>query len=146
MYDAIIMAHAGLIRAGLDSHITELLNPELFVPAPGQGALAIQTRSDDDDSIALVRLIDQSETHRCIDIERLLLEKLGAGCSTPVGGYARIEDNRVYLIAVVLDMAGKTRLRVTHDIGQDEDNGSLVSHVVDRLLKQGARELIAGDR
>jgi len=145
LYDAIIMAHAGLIRAGLESHVTELLDPAAFVPAPGQGALAIQTRADDYESSALARSIDAPEAHRCIDIERLLLEKLGAGCSTAVGGYARIERGQIQLTAVVLDNTGQRRLCVEHAVGTSEEYGSLVMHVVNRLLEQGARELISGD-
>jgi len=145
-YDAIIMAHAGLIRAGLDEHATELLDPEVFVPAPGQGALAIQTRADDEISINLARSIDQSDAHRCADIERRLLEMLGAGCSTPVGGYARLVEGRCRLTAVVLDNRGKTRLCVSHDIGQSDDNETLLDYVVGHLLEQGAQELIAGDK
>lgn len=143
-YDGIIMAHAGLIRAGLEDRITELLDPETFVPAPGQGALAIQTRVDDEASIALASSIDRPEDHRCIDIERKLLEKLEAGCSTPVGGWARVSGERLCLTAVVLDRSGQTRLCVEHDIALDEYDDSLVSNVVNRLLQQGARELIAG--
>ncbi len=145
-YDAIVMAHAGLIRAGLSDRVTELFDPESFVPAPGQGALAIQTRIDDENTIRLARSIDRPDAHRCADIERLLLEKLGAGCSTAVGGYARIISGRIHLIAVVLDNPGKTRLCVEHTIGQNETNETLVTFVVDRLFQQGARELIAGDK
>jgi hydroxymethylbilane synthase len=145
-YDAIVMAHAGLIRAGLADHVTELFDPKSFVPAPGQGALAIQTRVDDEDSIKLARSIDRPDAHRCADIERLLLEKLGAGCSTAVGGYARIAEGRIHLIAVVLDNLGKTHLCVERTIGQDEDNEALLTHIVDRLFQEGARELIAGDK
>ncbi len=145
-YDAIIMAHAGLIRAGLADQITELLDPEAFIPAPGQGALAIQTRIDDDASIKLAQTLDHTDSHRAADIERKLLELLGAGCSTPVGGYARLDEDRWYLTAVVLDNRGKTRLCVNHDIALTEDNDALLGHVVNSLLKQGARELIAGDK
>jgi len=105
-YDAIVMAHAGLIRGS----------------------------------------IDQSDAHRCADIERRLLEKLGAGCSTPVGGYARLVEGRCHLTAVVLDNRGKTRLCVSHDIGQSDDNETLLDYVVGHLLEQGAQELIAGDK
>jgi len=144
-YAAVIMAHAGLKRIGLQdsSEITELLDVESFLPAPGQGALAVQTRTDDSETSILVESIDDPASHRCLDIERSLLARLNAGCSTPIGALAIMEGDRVRLSAVVLDNDGKSRLYVTFDIAREEDNTSLVDHVADRLFEMGAAELLA---
>lgn len=144
-YDAIIMAHAGLKRAGLENQIVELLDPGKFVPAPGQGALAIQTRADDNRTIDVVRTVNFPEAYRCADIERMLLARLEAGCSTAVGGYAWFAKGQIHLQAVVLDNSGRNRLCAEHAIDPKETDEKLVAQVVDRLLQQGARELIAGD-
>jgi len=144
-YDGLILAHAGLRRIGQAGipEITEFFDVDTFIPAPGQGALAVQTRTDDRETAELVESIDEPSSHRCLDIERSLLTGLDAGCSTPVGARAWMEGDRVHLSAVVLDNDGKSRLYVTFDIAREEDNSALVGHVVDHLFEMGAAELIA---
>jgi hydroxymethylbilane synthase len=144
-YDALIMARAGLKRSDLASHITEVLPPHTFVPAPGQGFLAIQTRSGDAASTTAVEPMDDPAAHRMLEIERRLLATLNAGCSTPIGGFARVDDDRVVLTAVVLDRDGKAVLRAEHSIDIDDNDRDLVSTVADRLLDQGAHKLITAD-
>jgi hydroxymethylbilane synthase len=141
-YDTIVMARAGLRRSGLDKHITEILDPQKFVPAPGQGALAIQSRAGDDEVISAVQPMNHADSYRALEIERLLLATLEAGCSTPVGGFARVEGDRVLLRAVVLDNDGTKVLRAEHTIEISGDDNELVKVVADTLLEQGARELI----
>jgi hydroxymethylbilane synthase len=141
-YDTIVMARAGLRRSGLDNHITEVLDPQKFVPAPGQGALAIQSRSGDDAVIDAVQLMNHADSYRALEIERLLLATLEAGCSTPVGGFARVEGDQIVLRAIVLDNDGTRVLRAEHAIKVTDDDSELVRTVADTLLEQGARELI----
>lgn len=143
-YDGLLMAHAGLERSGLleSCRNVQVLDHEVFVPAPGQGTLLVQARKDDDEVAELLDPVDDPLSHRCLDIERAFLSRLGAGCSTPIGAYARKEKNRIRMSAVVLDKEGETRLYVTHDIDVDEENGVLVEHVVNRLIDMGAKVLI----
>jgi hydroxymethylbilane synthase len=141
-YDALIMASAGLRRTGLDDNITEYLPSGSFIPAPGQGFLAIQIRKDDRTAHEIVKPLNTPEAFRCLSIERLLLEKLQAGCSAAVGGWARISNSKITLTSVVLDKEGKKRLFREASISIDQSNEILVNPMVDELISLGAKELI----
>ncbi len=142
-YDAIVMAHAGLERVGLLPGSAEPLSPDEFLPAPGQGALVIQGRADDQWILDIAAAINDPISRRCLEIERGLLRGLNAGCSAAVGGWARISDTRVALDAVVLDIDGQRRLFAGAEITAGEPDTNLVDMVVRELTDQGARELIA---
>src|SRR5439155_3135247 len=88
--DALILAAAGLARIGHAELITERIDPALVLPAPAQGALAVECRSDDDELIALLAQIDDAETRTAVETERAFLAALDAGCTAPVGALARI--------------------------------------------------------
>jgi hydroxymethylbilane synthase len=88
--DALILAAAGLARIGRTELITERIDPALILPAPAQGALAVECRSDDDELIALLAHIDDAETRTAVETERAFLAALDAGCTAPVGALARI--------------------------------------------------------
>jgi hydroxymethylbilane synthase len=90
--DGVILAAAGMLRLGLGQQITEYLSAQRFVPAPGQGVIAIQIRADDDRMLGLLRPIEHIETKLAVTAERALLERLGEGCRLPVGAYARCQD------------------------------------------------------
>ena len=141
--DALILACAGLKRTGREDSITQLLDKDIFVPAGGQGALAIEVRADDVRSAELAASIDHPDSHRCLNIERQLLRELNAGCSSAVGANARIEEGKVHLVAVALDVDGLTKLTATHTIERQDENHVLVDHVASRLIEQGASHLIA---
>jgi hydroxymethylbilane synthase len=145
-YDALIMAYAGLKRTRLENKITETLSREKFIPAAGQGALVVQVRQNDVDIINVVQPIDDPVSHRCLSIERLLLFGLQAGCSAPVGGWARIENNRIKLSAVVLDKNGKRRLNADNKSDIETSDNDIVDDVIGQLYEQGAEELIAAYR
>ncbi len=143
-YDALIMAYAGLKRINLEDKITEILSSEIFLPAAGQGALVVQVKHDDDNkTFNIVKPIDHPISHRCLDIERLLLFKLKAGCSAAIGGWARFENNRLRLSAVVLDKDGKRRLNADSDTNIETPDKIIVNEVVEQLKSQGAEEIIA---
>ena len=98
--DGIILAAAGLIRIGLTDRISEYLPRNKFIPAPGQGALAVQTREDDVEMIELVTPLDNANTRVCSQAERVILEEISAGCSIPLGAYAEIiNGDQIKLIA-----------------------------------------------
>jgi hydroxymethylbilane synthase len=88
--DALILAAAGLSRIGRAELITERIDPALVLPAPAQGALAVECRGDDDELIALLAQIDDTRTRTAVETERAFLAALGAGCTAPVGALARI--------------------------------------------------------
>ena len=84
--DALVLAAAGLARLGLNPPHTRPLPLEAMVPAPGQGCLAVQTRDDDEETIGVLRTLDDPVSHRALDAERSLMWRLGGGCSLPARG------------------------------------------------------------
>jgi hydroxymethylbilane synthase len=109
--DALVLAAAGLRRLGLRPDHTEALAAETMVPAPGQGALAIQTRADDLRTRDLVGPISHVRSLAAFDAERALVRRLGGGCALPIGALARAERDGVRLIAVVATPDGRTAVR-----------------------------------
>jgi hydroxymethylbilane synthase len=99
-YDGTILALAGLRRLGVEVDDREVLDPYDCPPAPGQGALAVQCRADDDRTVSLAARLDHVDTRRAVDAERDVLRRLGASCEIPLGTWGRVEDG-----AVVLDAA-----------------------------------------
>jgi len=140
-YDAIVLACAGLNRMGWADRITEKLPPEICLPAVGQGALAIQARSDDADTLALLRVLDHPETHTAVRAERALMKSLEGGCQVPIGALARIEDGMLVLEGVVasLDGANVVRGRVVGPPDQPEELGAELAQV---LLSAGADRIL----
>ncbi|WP_127130068.1 hydroxymethylbilane synthase [Georgenia sp. SYP-B2076] len=117
--DAVVLARAGLARLGLLGHVTDTLGPEVMLPAPGQGALAVECRTEDLDGGPLgeiMRAIDHVPTRLSVVAERALLRTLEAGCAAPVGAYARVvpgtadAPTRLELSGGAFDPAGKRRL------------------------------------
>src|SRR5512138_3891486 len=89
-YDAIILAGAGLTRLGLEKHVTEWLSLDVMLPAPGQGALAVQCRADDRTTLNLLASLEDESTRKAVTAERAFLSGLGGGCSVPVAAYGRL--------------------------------------------------------
>jgi hydroxymethylbilane synthase len=145
-FDAIVLAHAGLRRLQLDSQITEYLQPDVMLPAVGQGALAIEIRAADSDTRAAVEQLDYPTSRRAVLAERALLAALGGGCLAPVGAWARLQaDGQLRLDAAVLSLDGKRRIAAS-DHAPIEDCLRLGGDVADQLKGQGALELIAQAR
>jgi hydroxymethylbilane synthase len=140
-YDAIILATAGLQRMGWDDEvITEHLDETLCVPAVGQGALAIECREDDKDLLQLLAHINDAVTERTVAAERVFLHKLEGGCQVPIAGYATLtESDAIELTALVGSMDGSVLLKETV-VGTNPEEVGL--EAADRLIKQGAKELI----
>jgi hydroxymethylbilane synthase len=141
-YEGLVLAKAGLKRLDLACRISLELSPPLMYPAVGQGALGIECREDDADTIALLARIDDRSGHRCVAAERSLLAQLRAGCHAPVGAATTIAGEELLLEAVVLNAAGTERLFASGRATADA--AALGREVADRLLQQGAGRLIAG--
>lgn len=144
-YDAIILAEAGLQRLGLSSHITQVIPRELMLPAVGQGALGIETRADDAETISILRQLDDQCSHRCVQAERHLLSALRGGCSAPVGTWTEMDGQQLTIRAVVLSLDGKERITTDH-VGSGEDASLLGQLAADSLFEQGAEELLQSIR
>jgi hydroxymethylbilane synthase len=136
-YDAAVLAATGLARLGLTHTITEILTLEVMLPAPGQGALAVQCRSDDLSTLCYLAAIDEPETRLAVQTERTFLSRLGGSCSAPVGAYAYVlPDGQVRLEAMIATADGSHVVRLD---GMDSDS-SLGVGLADEALAQGARE------
>ena len=147
--DAVVLALSGLRRIGLDAHATDVLDPTIMMPAPSQGALAIETRDEPD---PLLRTLLGSLNHRptalAASAERAVLSSLGAGCAAPVGTFARVDEasSALVLDARVMSVDGRERveasgaLTLTHAVGLDEA-ARLGADVARQLLQRGAAEV-----
>ena len=112
-YDATVLAAAGIRRLGLEDEVTEWLPHDVMLPAPGQGALAVQCRADDDPMLELVRALDDAPTRVEVEAERAFLRSLGAGCSAPVAALAAsVTTPRVRLQGLVASVDGREVVRV----------------------------------
>ena len=110
-FDGTILAAAGLARLGLKEHIAEYLSPQRFVPPPGQGALTVQIRADDDPMQNMLRSIDHVDTRLAVTAERAFLEKLGGGCQLPVGAYARCVEELMLMTVFICSPDGAKAFR-----------------------------------
>jgi hydroxymethylbilane synthase len=138
-YDAAVLAAAGLIRLGLAAHIAQYLPLEVMLPAPGQGALAVQCRADDGEMLALLAAIDDEDTRHCVIAERAFLAALGAGCSLPVGAYATIAAGTIELRGLVGAVDGS---RVIEVKAYGREPQELGAELAKKALARGAAELL----
>lgn len=139
-YDAIILAVSGLKRVGLSEElITEYLEPEICVPAVGQGALAIECREDDHELHELLAKINDDYTTRTVLAERTFLRLLEGGCQVPIGGYAYLEGNEIVLTALVGTPDGNTILK---EIVRGTEPESVGTEAATKLINQGAKEIV----
>jgi hydroxymethylbilane synthase len=140
--DGLILAQAGLERLELDEEITEVLDPSWMLPAVGQGALGLECRLDDEETLEVVRLLDDPATHEAIAAERAFLRTLQGGCQVPIGASAKVKDERLTLRGVVLDPQGKRRIegRINGAADTAEELGRQLAH---DLIARGAAELLA---
>ncbi len=141
-YDLVILAAAGLRRLGHGDRITTTLAPELCLPAPGQGIVAIETRADDTDTIARIASISDPLAAAALDAERTVLTDLGGGCQVPIGALATIADDRLTLQALVASPDGRELLRRT-ETGVVSDAASIGARVAAGLLEDGAGPILA---
>lgn len=138
--DAIILAEAGLHRLGLQEMITEILSREWMLPAVGQGALGLECREGDQETLDLLAALDDEATHQCVLAERELLRSLGGGCQMPLGAMATLSADHLLLKAAVLDVDGAHILRGAIE-GDPRTSEDLGRQLAEQLIDQGARDL-----
>lgn len=138
--DAIVLARAGLARLGLATHITETFASDVVLPAPAQGALAVQCRVDDAALIALLAVLDHDTTRRAVTAERHLLHVLGGGCSVPVGALAAVSGTGLTLTAAVFDITDGRAVRAVTGGGSPE---TVAEAAAETLLRLGAGAFLA---
>lgn len=141
MYDAIVLAKAGLDRLGWSNRITEVLSTEISLPAVGQGALGIECRAGEREVAALLGRLDDPETRSGVTAERALLAELEGGCQVPLGALGRIENGRLVLEARVLAADGSQHIsdRIAGSPGEAEKLGRELGR---RMLENGADRIL----
>jgi hydroxymethylbilane synthase len=140
-YDAIMLAAAGVKRMGWEARITELLAPEQFIPAIGQGAIGIEIRVNDERVRALVEELNDSQTATRIRAERALNEALQGGCQVPIAGYSEISHGVIVLRALVGRPDGSDMVQGVIS-GRPEDAEELGQVLAEDLLSRGARQIL----
>ena len=140
-FDAIVLATAGVNRLGSSDKITEILSTEIMLPAVGQGALGIETRADDRDTVRLIAALDDPESHAAVTAERALLRELEGGCQLPLGAWARHENGELRLEACVFSADGKEFVR-NELRGDAEDAEKLGAHLGQILIEAGADRIL----
>jgi hydroxymethylbilane synthase len=142
-YDAIILAGAGLTRLGLDQHVTEWLPLDVMLPAPGQGALAVQCRVDDQMVLNLLAALEDDSTRKAVTAERAFLGGLGGGCAVPIAAFANIKNQMstvVTLTGLVIAEDGTKPIKV---IGEGVHPLKLGHKLAQQAMSQGANDVLA---
>lgn len=139
--DAMIMAAAGLQRLGLDKYITEILEPEDFVPATSQGVIAIESRADDAETDAFLNAINHNETWNSIEVERGFLRSIEGGCQVPVGCYTETNGDNITITGFVATLDGNTYL-LEKESGPITDGKLIGEKLSSKLIKRGAVKIL----
>jgi len=140
-YDAIVLSKAGLDRLGWGQKITEPLSTEISLPAVGQGAIAIESRTRDQEAAEILEKMDDPETRTAIIAERALLKTLQGGCQVPLGAWARFERGELIMEAVVCSVDGAQYVRKKATAPADQA-AQLGDHMARELIEGGARSIL----
>ncbi len=140
-YDAILLAGAGLTRLGFTDYVSEWLPLDVMLPAPGQGALAVQCRMDDSTTLNLLATLEDPATRLAVMAERAFLQGLGGGCAVPVAAYAVTtgQPPLIRLTGAVISEDGKTVVKV---MGEGSDALELGYRLAQNAIMQGASEIL----
>lgn len=139
--DAAVIACAGLNRLGLDDKISAILPPQEFLPAPAQGALAVQIRADDNELAEFVSKLDDKNSRIAVEAERCILSSMHGGCSIPLGVYSQISGDNIIIYAVISDVEGDKYIKrsMTGHVNQANE---CAKKLAQELLKAGGREIL----
>jgi len=142
-YDAIILAAAGLRRLGLADRIVEELEPPTFLPAPGQGAVGIETRAGDERTLELLAPLEHAATRVTTGLEREFLARLGGGCHAPIGALATFEPGGLIRLEGLVGSVDGQRSARTSAERPVADAAGLGTSLADAVLRAGGREILA---
>ncbi|SNY69679.1 hydroxymethylbilane synthase [Pantoea sp. GL120224-02] len=140
-YDAIILAAAGLKRLNLDDRIRQAMPAEISLPAVGQGAVGIECRLDDHELITLLQALNHDDTDVCVRAERAMNTRLEGGCQVPIGSFAVLEDNQLWLRGLVGSPDGQ-QMVVGERRGPRENAVQMGISLAEELLDGGARDIL----
>ena len=141
-FDTVLLARAGLERLGLADRISFVFDPNEFVPAPAQGALAIQTRANDTETNKLIAAIDDDNARTTTSAERKILTTMQCGCHAPVGAYAKINGSEISIRAFISDLQGQNFI-VRQAIGPIAQAENLAEELARELLNAGGKHILA---
>ena len=143
-YDGVVLAAAGLMRLGRQEEISEYLDPDVCTPEVGQGALAVEARAEDPETLHLLAGVDHGPSSAAVRSERAFLQAIGGGCEVPVAAHARFDEGALHILAMgaVPDGSRIFRVRVTRDASDPESAGR---HAAEALRRAGASEIINGE-
>ncbi len=144
-FDAVVLAEAGLARLGITGRISELLTVEDFMPAPGQGALAVVARNDNLEVVEMLRSIEHPPTRVEIEAERELIRILEGDCKVPVGALARAHGDRIRIAACIFSIDGKEKLLAERS-GRFAQAVALAREMGEELIGKGAKKIEDGWR
>jgi hydroxymethylbilane synthase len=140
-FDAIVLARAGLQRLDLTDKISFCFDPSQFIPAPAQGALAIQTRSDDTQTNSLIAAIDDGNNRTTTSAERKILTTMHCGCHAPVGAFANIDGDQIEITAFISNVDGTNFIR-RQTSGPASDAEPLAESIAHDILTSGGAEIL----
>jgi len=140
-FDAIILARAGVERLGLADKISFCFEPNQFIPAPAQGALAVQTRSNDLTTTKLIAATDDKKTRIVCSAERQVLTTMQCGCHAPVGAFAECVDNNLRIVAFISDLQGEVFIR-REISGPTSQATTLAEQIANEILKAGGNKIL----
>ena len=141
-WDGMILARAGLERLGLTAHIAHTISLEWVLPAAGQGALGIECRSDDAETLEILSSLNHEATRQAVTAERGLLMALGGGCQVPIGAHGKIVGNTLELSGCIAAMNGESLVRAVHT-GDPTSAEKIGEDLARTLLDMGGKELLA---
>jgi hydroxymethylbilane synthase len=144
-YDAVVLAEAGLSRIGMEDMIVQRFRINEFVPAPGQGAIAIVCKKENKKVAEMLRAIEDPRSRREVLAERALIEKVEGGCRFPLGAVAVTKKDGLTLYASIFSADGKRHIKA-NKVGRADEPEKLGNKVADILIKQGALEMAEGWR
>ena len=139
-YDGLVMAAAGIERLNLDEYITEYLNFDLFLNAPGQGAIAVEVNSKNKEVNQLVSTINHERTMICTRYERDFMKRMGGGCNYPIGAYSYFEGNKIFLEGIILSLNGKKSIK--HKVKSEDKDSDLAYELGLKFNKDNVKDLI----
>ncbi|MBN1975164.1 MAG: hydroxymethylbilane synthase [Sedimentisphaerales bacterium] len=140
-YDAIVLARAGMERLGLGKRISFVFEPSEFIPAPAQGALAIQTRSDDKKTNEFIETINDKDSETETAAERKILTVLHCGCHAPVGAYAKISDSKIKIHVFISHSDGTNYIAAAKE-GKAQEAETIAENLALELLSSGGKEIL----
>ena len=140
-FDAIILASAGLIRLKLEDRIRHKITPEFMLPAVGQGAVGIECRAGDENTLSLINCLNDPDTHTRVAAESAFNHRLEGGCQVPIAAFAVLEDEQIWLRGLVASTDGKEML-LAETRGPRQDAEKLGLKLAEELLDRGADRIL----